>query len=325
MIGGLAAIPRRTKRDGQVPPILVGRAYRTGCIRNVSLILVGRAVRADSVLRTRSGRGSWGKRVRYARRARIEASRTTAGRRRDGVAAPYTRPVTRPVPPAGRGRFITIEGPEGAGKTVQAARLEASLTDRGVQVRGTREPGGTALGERIRALLLDPATTPVDPLADALLFNAARRQLVEEVVEPALAAGTTVICARYADSTRAYQGYGGGMDLDVLADARGDRDRRPAAGPDAPARPPRRGRHRPQAARRPDPVRDRVRSRVPPSRPQRLPRDGGPRARPVPGVRRHGVRGRGRRADPAGGRPPVLRRAVERRVNQTDRSCEPTR
>jgi dTMP kinase len=125
--------------------------------------------------------------------------------------------VTRPAPPAGRGRFITIEGPEGAGKTVQAARLEASLNDRGIPVRGTREPGGTALGERIRALLLDPTTTPIDPLADALLFNAARRQLVEEVVEPALAAGTTVLCARYADSTRAYQGYGGGLDLDVLA------------------------------------------------------------------------------------------------------------
>jgi dTMP kinase len=125
--------------------------------------------------------------------------------------------VTHPVPPAGRGRFITIEGPEGAGKTVQAARLEASLQARGVSVRGTREPGGTALGERIRALLLAPSATPIDPLADALLFNAARRQLVEEVIEPSLAAGTTVVCARFADSTRAYQGHGGGLDLEVLA------------------------------------------------------------------------------------------------------------
>jgi dTMP kinase len=125
--------------------------------------------------------------------------------------------VTHPVAAAGRGRFITIEGPEGAGKTVQAARLEATLRARGVAVRGTREPGGTGLGERIRELLLAPAASPIDPLADALLFNAARRQLVEEVVEPTLAAGTTVICARFADSTRAYQGHGGGMDLDVLA------------------------------------------------------------------------------------------------------------
>lgn len=129
--------------------------------------------------------------------------------------APYTRPVTRPVP-TGRGRFITIEGPEGAGKTTQAARLEATLRARGVPVRGTREPGGTVLGERIRELLLAPSSTPIDALADALLFNAARRQLIEEVIEPALAAGTSVICARYADSTRAYQGYGGGLSLDEL-------------------------------------------------------------------------------------------------------------
>jgi dTMP kinase len=124
--------------------------------------------------------------------------------------------VTHPVP-ADRGRFITIEGPEGAGKTTQASRLEANLRARGVAVRGTREPGGTILGERIRELLLAPSPTPIDPLADALLFNAARRQLVEEVIAPSLGAGITVICARFADSTRAYQGYGGGLALDELA------------------------------------------------------------------------------------------------------------
>jgi dTMP kinase len=124
--------------------------------------------------------------------------------------------VTHPAP-ADRGRFITIEGPEGAGKTTQASRLEATLRARGVAVRGTREPGGTILGERIRELLLAPSTTPIDPLADALLFNAARRQLVEEVIEPSLGAGITVICARFADSTRAYQGYGGGLIVEDLA------------------------------------------------------------------------------------------------------------
>jgi dTMP kinase len=124
--------------------------------------------------------------------------------------------VTHPAP-ADRGRFITIEGPEGAGKTTQASRLEATLRARGLAVRGTREPGGTILGERIRELLLAPSPTPIDPLADALLFNAARRQLVEEVIEPALRGGTTVICARFADSTRAYQGYGGGLGLDELS------------------------------------------------------------------------------------------------------------
>jgi dTMP kinase len=119
--------------------------------------------------------------------------------------------VTRPVAAAGRGRFITFEGPEGAGKTTQAARLEATLRARGLPVLATREPGGTALGERIREVLLAPSGEAIDPLADALLFNAARRQLVAEVIEPALAAGTTVVCARFADSTRAYQGYGGGL------------------------------------------------------------------------------------------------------------------
>ena len=124
--------------------------------------------------------------------------------------------MTHAAQPAGRGRFITIEGPEGAGKTTQASRLEAALRARGVAVIGTREPGGTALGERIRELLLTATGTPIDPLADALLFNAARRQLVEEVIEPALEAGTTVICARFADSTRAYQGHGGGLPIAEL-------------------------------------------------------------------------------------------------------------
>jgi dTMP kinase len=117
---------------------------------------------------------------------------------------------------ATRGRFITIEGPEGAGKTTQAARLETYLNDRGTPVIRTREPGGTPLGERIRELLLDSGAGRIDPLADALLFNAARHQLVAEVIEPALASGTTVICARYADSTRAYQGYGSGLPLEDL-------------------------------------------------------------------------------------------------------------
>jgi len=131
----------------------------------------------------------------------------------------YTPGVTRPASTPDRGRFITFEGPEGAGKTTQAARLVEALRGRGISVLPTREPGGTVLGERIREILLAPARdedAPVDPIADALLFNAARRQLVADVIEPALAAGTTVVCARFADSTKAYQGYGGGLPIAVL-------------------------------------------------------------------------------------------------------------
>ncbi len=120
--------------------------------------------------------------------------------------------------PAAHGRFITIEGPEGGGKTTQAVRLARHLEARGQRVHLTREPGGTWLGERIRELLLarTGSTAATDSLTDALLFNAARRQLVEEVIRPALAEGTTVLSARYADSTLAYQGYGAGVSLEDL-------------------------------------------------------------------------------------------------------------
>jgi dTMP kinase len=122
--------------------------------------------------------------------------------------------------PSERGRFITIEGPEGGGKTTQAARLEDHLRTKGVAVVRTREPGGTALGEQLRGLLLESGHTAasIDPLTDALLFSAARRQLVTEVIRPALEAGTTVICTRYADSTLAYQGFGAGLPLSDLRD-----------------------------------------------------------------------------------------------------------
>jgi dTMP kinase len=124
--------------------------------------------------------------------------------------------VTRPASPPAHGWFITIEGPEGAGKTTQAARLETWLRDAGLAVVRTREPGGTRLGEQLRDLLLEGDAAPIDPLADALLFNAARRQLVAEVIRPALHDGVSVVCARFADSTLAYQGYGSGLDLETL-------------------------------------------------------------------------------------------------------------
>ncbi|MBX3013975.1 MAG: dTMP kinase [Caldilineaceae bacterium] len=112
--------------------------------------------------------------------------------------------------------FITFEGPEGGGKTTQVQRLGAQLTQQGYPVVVTREPGGTAIGTAIRSLLLDPQYTAMSPRAEALLFNAARAQLVDEVVRPALAAGTLVICDRFADSTLAYQGYGRALSLTDL-------------------------------------------------------------------------------------------------------------
>jgi len=117
-----------------------------------------------------------------------------------------------------RGWFITIDGPDGSGKTTQAAALARHLATLGHDVHVTREPGGTWLGERLREILLagTDSVAPTDPLTDALLFNAARRQLVVEVVRPALAAGRTIVCARFADSTLAYQGYGAGVPLETL-------------------------------------------------------------------------------------------------------------
>jgi len=112
--------------------------------------------------------------------------------------------------------FITFEGPEGSGKTTQIRLLAELLEAEGLAVTTTREPGGTRIGNAVRALLLDPAHTEMSPRAEALLFQAARAQLVDEVIQPALIAGNVVLCDRYADSTLAYQGYGHGQELEPL-------------------------------------------------------------------------------------------------------------
>jgi dTMP kinase len=115
------------------------------------------------------------------------------------------------------GRFIVLEGPDGAGKSVAAEDLVSHLRGMGYRVTATREPGGTALGELVRGVLLDPGAVDRSPQADALLFNAARSQLVRDVIGPALAGGHVVVSDRFAPSTLAYQGYGSGLDLALLA------------------------------------------------------------------------------------------------------------
>jgi len=126
--------------------------------------------------------------------------------------------VIRAEEPARRGWFVTFDGPEGAGKTTQVDGAATYLATRGLDVIVTREPGGTWLGERLREVLLarTGANAPTDATTDALLFDAARRQLVTEVIRPAMEAGRTVLCARFADSTLAYQGYGAGVSLERL-------------------------------------------------------------------------------------------------------------
>ena len=119
------------------------------------------------------------------------------------------------------GRFITFEGGEGAGKSTQVRLLAAWLEAQGKEVIVTREPGGTPGAEAIRALLLDPAGTDWTLPAEALLFAAARADHVARVIRPALARGAWVICDRFIDSTRAYQGGEGALPDDVILQLHG--------------------------------------------------------------------------------------------------------
>jgi dTMP kinase len=125
----------------------------------------------------------------------------------------------------GPGLFVTFEGIDGAGKSTHIEALAQAFREQGRTVVLTREPGGTPLGEKLRALVL---TDPMDPLTEALLMFAARREHLQQVIEPALARGEVVLCDRFTDATFAYQGGGRGFDLQVLAQleqwvqARGD-------------------------------------------------------------------------------------------------------
>lgn len=114
------------------------------------------------------------------------------------------------------GRFITLEGIEGAGKSTIAQFALAWLTRRGIPGRLTREPGGTPLAERVRQIVLERGSEPLSPLAETLLMFAARELHLRNVIRPALARGEWVICDRFTDATRAYQGAGRGVDGQLI-------------------------------------------------------------------------------------------------------------
>lgn len=114
------------------------------------------------------------------------------------------------------GRFITFEGPEGAGKTTVVKAVHQRLVAAGVDVVCTREPGGTRIGDQIRDVLLSRHNVDMAPETEFLLFSASRAQHVHEVIRPALDRGSIVLCDRFFDSSFAYQGYGRGLDLDAL-------------------------------------------------------------------------------------------------------------
>lgn len=114
-----------------------------------------------------------------------------------------------------KGKFIVFEGPDRCGKSTQANMLNKYLSERGLDVLITREPGGDSVSEEIRKILLDPANN-VSPMAELLLYEASRAQHTEQKIIPALEAGRIVICERYTMSSCAYQGYGRGIDMDII-------------------------------------------------------------------------------------------------------------
>ena len=117
-----------------------------------------------------------------------------------------------------RGLFITLEGLDGSGKTTQIKRLAAWMENRGLQLVITRQPGGTATGDRIRELLLDSRSTGLAPIAEMALMFADRAQAIAEVIQPALDAGKIVLCDRFTDSTEAYQGGGRQLGSQLVLD-----------------------------------------------------------------------------------------------------------
>ena len=121
----------------------------------------------------------------------------------------------------GQGTFITFEGDDGVGKSTHIGFLADVLRAHGLEVLCLREPGGTSIGESLRNIVLDSANSEMAPEAELLIYEAARAQIVEEVIKPALSRGAVVLCDRFTDSTTAYQGYGRGLSRDFISEANG--------------------------------------------------------------------------------------------------------
>lgn len=117
-----------------------------------------------------------------------------------------------------KGFFISLEGVEGTGKSTHSLMLSETLESEGHEVVRTAEPGGTTIGQNIRKILLDPSNSAMEPVTELLLYAAARRQHIQELILPALDAGKTVITDRFADSTIAYQGTGRGLDMALISE-----------------------------------------------------------------------------------------------------------
>jgi dTMP kinase len=115
-----------------------------------------------------------------------------------------------------RGKFITVEGTDGSGKTTQYGLIRKYLLEKGYDVVAVRDPGGTEIGEKIRAIILDPGNREMDYMTELLLYASSRAQLVAEVIRPAIESGRTVLCDRFVDSNLAYQGFGRGIPIELI-------------------------------------------------------------------------------------------------------------
>jgi len=151
-------------------------------------------------------------------RARMQSPSAAAASNvdeQDVVASSVSDPIPVKANPR-RGRLVTFEGGEGAGKSSQIYALKRHFERCGIECEVVREPGGSKVSEAIRDILLDPANTDLTDKTELFLYEAARAQVVEEIIEPALRRGVSVLCDRYFDSTTAYQGFGRGLDLEMI-------------------------------------------------------------------------------------------------------------